>query len=320
MQLPTLTAIEAAARIIAPHCPPTPQYAWPLLGARAACEVWVKHENHTPIGAFKVRGGLYLLERLKQRGDRLIGLVSATRGNHGQSLALAGGVHGVPVTIVVPHGNSREKNAAMRAFGAELIESGADFEAAREVAGELAAARGLVLVPPFLPELVCGVATYALEFFRHAPPLDAVYVAIGMGSGCCGLIAARDALGLDTEIVGVVAAGAPAYALSFAAGKVVTTESARTLADGVACRVPSAEALAFILAGAARIVTVDDDAIVAAMRAYYTDTHNLAEGAGAIALAALLGESERERQRGRRVGLVLSGGNVDAAVFARVLA
>lgn len=320
MQLPSLTDIEGAAKVIAPHCPPTPQYAWPLLAARAGCEVWVKHENHTPIGAFKLRGGLYLLHTLTRNGARPRGLVSATRGNHGQSLALAGRLHDVPVTIVVPHGNSSEKNAAMRAFGATLVETGADFEAARAAAEGLAAAQGLTMVSPFQAELVCGVATYGLEFFRHAPPLDTVYVAIGMGSGCCGLIAARDALGLATEIVGVVAAAAPAYALSFAAGEVVTTDAVRTIADGVACRMPSPAALAMMRRGVSRIVEVGEEAIVAAMRAYYTDTHNLAEGAGAIALGALLGAEERARQRGRRVGVVLSGGNVDATVFEQVLA
>jgi threonine dehydratase len=318
MQLPSVAEIEAAARQIAPHCPPTPQYAWPLLGARAGCEVWVKHENHTPIGAFKLRGGLHYLAQMKAQGRSPAGLISATRGNHGQSLAFACRVHGVPVTIVVPRGNSREKNAAMRAFGAELIETGEDFEAARLAAASLAEARGLEMVPSFQRDLVCGVATYALEFLRAAPPLDTVYVAIGMGSGICGLIAARDGLGLTTEIVGVVADGAPAYALSFAAGKVVSTAHAQTIADGVACRVPSAEALVLIGRGAARIVSVGETAIAHAMRAYYTDTHNLAEGAGAVALAALL--QERERQAGRRVGLVLSGGNVDAEVFAGVLA
>lgn len=318
MQLPGIAEIETAARGIAAHCPPTPQYAWPLLAARAGCEVWVKHENHTPIGAFKIRGGLHYLARLRAEGRQPAGLISATRGNHGQSLALAGRLHGLPVTIVVPHGNSREKNASMRALGAELIEAGDDFDAARLHAVALAAARELEMVPSFHRDLVCGVATYALEFLRAAPPLDTVYVAIGMGSGICGLIVARDGLGLATEIVGVVADGAPAYALSFAAGEVVSTAQAQTIADGVACRVPSAEALALITRGAARIVTVGEAAIVQAMRAYYTDTHNLAEGAGAVALAALL--QERERQVGRRVGLVLSGGNVDAAVFASVLA
>ena len=317
MQLPTLAEIEAAAAIIHAHCPPTPQYHWPLLSGRAGCEVWVKHENHTPIGAFKLRGGLYYLDRLYASGRRPDGLITATRGNHGQSLALAGRIAGMPVTVVVPHGNSREKNAAMRAFGAELIETGADFESARQAAAALAEERGLEMVPPFQRDLVCGVATCGLEFLRTTPPLDAVYVAIGMGSGVCGMMAARDALGLGTEIIGVVAANAPAYALSFAAGEVRETGPVSTLADGIACRVPSTDALASIHRGAARIVQVSEAEIALAMRAYYTDTHNLAEGAGAAALAALLQEGGRHR---RRVGVVLSGGNVDAAVFAPILA
>ncbi|MSQ66760.1 MAG: threonine dehydratase [Gammaproteobacteria bacterium] len=317
MPLPTLPEIEAAAAVIRPHCPPTPQYAWPLLAARAGREVWVKHENHTPIGAFKLRGGLYYLHCLRAAGVACAGLVSATRGNHGQSLALAGRIFARPVTIVVPHGNSREKNAAMRALGARLIEAGNDFEDARQVADELARTEGLRFVSPFEPELVCGVATYGLEFFRHSPPLAAVYVGVGMGSGACGLIAARDALGLATDIVGVVAAGAPAYALSFSAGEIVCTPRAETLADGLACRTPAPAAVALLRAGAARLVQVSEAEITHAMRAYYTDTHNLAEGAGAAGLAGLL--QERARYEGRPVGVVLSGGNVDAATFAAIL-
>lgn len=317
MHLPTLLEIEAAAEVIRPYCPPTPQYAWPLLAARAGREVWVKHENHTPIGAFKVRGGLYYLHCLRAAGGASAGLVSATRGNHGQSLALAGRVFDCPVTIVVPHGNSLEKNAAMRALGARLIEAGSDFEDARQVASELARTQGLTLVSPFERDLVCGVATYGLEFFRHAPPLAAVYVGVGMGSGACGLIAARDALGLTTDIVGVVAAGAPAYALSFSAGEVVCTPRAETLADGLACRTPAPAALAILRAGAARIIPVSETDITHAMRAYYTDTHNLAEGAGAAGLAGLLLEGGRYGDQ--PVGVVLSGGNVDAAVFAAIL-
>jgi threonine dehydratase len=317
MSLPTLQEIEAAAAIIRPWCPPTPQYAWPLLAARAGCEVWVKHENQTPIGAFKLRGGLYYLHRLRASGRRCKGLISATRGNHGQSLALAGRAFGVPVHIVVPHGNSVEKNAAMRALGANLLEIGEDYEDARLAAEALAQERGLEMVGSFSPTLVCGVATYALEFFRHCPPLERVYVGIGLGSGASGLIAARDALGLNTEIVGVVAEGAPCYALSLAAGAPVATAQALTIADGLACRSPSPAALAILESGLARIVQVSEAQIKAAMRAYYTDTHNLAEGAGAAALAALLLDSST--RPGGRVGVVLSGGNVDAAVFAEVL-
>jgi threonine dehydratase len=318
MQLPPLIEVEAAAVVIRPWVPPTLQYAWPLLMARVGCEVWVKHENHTPIGAFKVRGGLYYLHRLRAEGRQVRGLISATRGNHGQSLALAGREYGVPVSIVVPHGNSREKNAAMKALGATLIEHGEDYEAARQQALALADARQLEMVPSFHRDLVCGVATYALEFLRAAPRLDTVYCALGMGSGICGLVAVRDALGLETEIVGVVAQGAPAYAFSFARGEVVSTDSAQTLADGVACRVPDSEAFAIIKRGVSRVLTVSDDEIAEAMRTCYTDMHQLAEGAGAIALAGLL--REKERQHGRRVGVILSGGNVDRELYQTILA
>jgi threonine dehydratase len=295
--------------------PPTPQYAWPLLSARLGAETWVKHENHTPTGAFKVRGGLVYLERLKATRPDVQGIVSATRGNHGQSLAYAGRKHGVAVTIVVPRGNSVEKNAAMAAFGARLVEHGEDFDAARAHAEALAVTEGLVFAPSFAPDLVAGVASYALELFRGAPPLDAVYVPIGLGSGICGVIAARDALGLATEVIGVQSTGANAYALSFAAGRVVTTERAVTNADGMATRMPDAEALGIIRRGAARIVTVTDDQVAEAIRAYWTDTHNLAEGAGAAPLAAAM--AERERLAGKRVGLILCGGNIDLALFKR---
>ncbi|MBB5689233.1 threonine dehydratase [Roseomonas alkaliterrae] len=309
----TLDALEEAARLVHRAFAPTPQVAWPLLAARTGAEVWVKHENHTPTGAFKLRGGLVYMERLKRERPQVRGVVSATRGNHGQSLAYAGRLHGVPVTILVPHGNSAEKNAAMRAFGARLVEHGADFDAAREEAARLAAAEGLEFAPSFAPDLVLGVATYALEFFRGSPPLDVLYVPIGMGSGICGCILARDLLGLGTEIIGVQSAGAPSYALSFAAGHVVTTPKAETRADGMATRVPDAEALAIIRRGAARIVTVTDEEVAAAIRAYWQDTHNLAEGAGAAPLAALM--QERAAMRGRRVGLVLCGGNIDLDLF-----
>lgn len=310
-----LPALEAAARIVHAAMQPTPHYAWPLLSARLGAEAWVKHENHSPTGAFKVRGGLVYLERLKAARPDVPGIVSATRGNHGQSLAYAGRRHGVAVTIVVPHGNSVEKNAAMRAFGARLIEHGDDFDSARAHAGALARDEGLVFAPSFAPDLVAGVASYALELFRGAPPLDAVYVPIGLGSGICGVIAARDALGLATEVVGVQSTGANAYALSFDAGHVVTTERAVTHADGMATRMPDADALAIIRRGAARIVTVTDAQVADAIRAYWTDTHNLAEGAGAAPLAAAM--SERDRLAGRRVGLILCGGNIDLALFRR---
>jgi threonine dehydratase len=309
--------LEDAARLVHDIMPPTPQYAWPLLGQRTGCEVWVKHENHTPVGAFKVRGGLIYLDGYRRRQPRGPGLISATRGNHGQSLAYAGRRLKVPVTLVVPHGNSREKNAAMRTFGAELLEIGRDFDMAREAAERLAVERDLEMVPSFHPELVKGVATYALEFFRGAPALDTVYVPIGMGSGIVGLIRARDLLGLSTKIVGVVSAEAPAFALSFKANAVVTTSTADTFADGVACRVPPAEAVRLVRAGADRILCVGEEEIAEAMRAYFSDTHNLAEGAGAAALAALMQESDR--MRGKRVGLILSGGNIDMPLFAGII-
>ena len=308
-----LPALEAAAVLVHAAFPPTPQYAWPLLAARSGAEVWVKHENHTPTGAFKVRGGLVYMERLKRERPDVRGVISATRGNHGQSLAYAGARHGVPVTIVVPIGNSAEKNAAMRAQGATLVEHGEDFDAARLHAMELAEAQGLEFAPSFAPDLVRGVATYALEFLRAAPPLETLYVPIGLGSGICGCIMARDLLGLETQIVGVQSTEAPAYALSFAAGEVVTVPTAHTLADGMATRIPDPAALAIIRRGAARIVTVTDAEVAAAIRAFWQDTHNLAEGAGAAPLAALL--QERERMRGKRVGVILCGGNIDLALF-----
>ena len=314
----SLDEIERAAALVQDAMPPTAQYAWPLLALRTGCEAWVKHENHTPTGAFKVRGGLVFMDRLKRRSPDTGGVISATRGNHGQSIALAAARTGIAATIVVPQGNSVEKNAAMRAFGAELIEAGHDFDAAKEAAMKLAGERGLTMVPSFHRDLVAGVASYALELFRTAPPLDTVYVPIGLGSGICGTIAVRDALGLATKVVGVVSTEAPAYALSFAAGRVVATNSADTMADGMAVRGPDAEALEVILKGADRIVQVSDAEIGAAMRAYYEDTHQLTEGAGAAALAALL--QERERMAGKRVGLILSGGNIDRPVYLRTLA
>jgi len=311
-----LPSLENAAALVHSVMAPTPQHEWPLLSARSGAQVFVKHENHTPTGAFKVRGGLVYVDRLLAT-SRPRGLVSATRGNHGQSLAFAGRRAGLPVTIVVPRGNSVEKNAAMRALGAELIESGDDFDAARETAITLADKRGLHMVPAFHEALVRGVATYALEFLTAVRDLACVYVPIGQGSGICGLITVRDLLGLETEIVGVVSTEADAYARSFEAGRLVTTQTAQTLADGMACRVPDAGALELILRGAARIVRVSDAEISAAVRAYHEDTHNLAEGAGAAPLAALL--KERARQKGRRVGLVLTGANIDRKLAARIL-
>ncbi len=314
----TRTGLDEAVAVVGRGVPPTPQYVWPLLCEAVGAQVWVKHENHTPTGAFKIRGGLVLLDALRRRPDPPAGLVSATRGNHGQSLALAGTRTGVAVTIVVPEGNSPEKNAAMRAFGAELVVHGRDFDEARGHAAGLAERQGLQSVPPFHPELVRGVATYALELFTAVPDLDAVYVPIGMGSGACGLITVRNLLGLRTAVVGVVAAGAPAYARSFVAGRPVSTPEADTFVDGVACRTPDPSALDVIAAGADRVLEVRDADTAAAMRLLHRTTHNLAEPAGAIALAGLL--QDRDRHRGGRVAVVLTGGNVDTGLCATVLA
>jgi threonine dehydratase len=317
MPLFTLDELAAATDIVRGLVPPTPVHAWPLLAKRIGADVVVKHENHTAIGAFKIRGGLVYVDALLRSGERPKGLVTATRGNHGQSIALAAARSGIPAVIVVPEGNSAEKNAAMAAFGAELVTGGKDFDESRGVAAEIQRRRGYHFVPSFHRDLVKGVATYARELFESERELDVVYVPIGMGSGICGLITVRDLLGLKTEIVGVVADKAPAYALSFEAGHPVPTNSARTFADGMACRDPSPEALDIVRKGAARVVTVSEDEITEAIRLYYTATHNLAEGAGAAPLAALT--KERARYAGKRVGLVLSGGNIDAPVFAQIL-
>ena len=314
----TLAELEAAAELVYATFAPTPQYRWPLLCERTGCEVWVKHENHTPIGSFKVRGGLVFMDWLRRTKPDLPGIITATRGNHGQSVAFAAKRHRIRAVIVVPKGNSREKNAAMRANGAELIEHGDDFQDAFEHAERLARDRGLFFWRTWDPVVVKGVASYSLELFRAVPDIDTIYLPIGHGSGISGAIAARDALGLNTEIVGVVSERFPAYALSFAAGRLVATEPGQTIADGVACRVPDIRALEVIIQGAARIVRVSEEEIAAAMIHYFTDTHNVAEGAGALPLAALM--QEKDLMQGRRVALVLSGGNVDKEVFANILA
>ena len=310
-----LSELEQALHIVHAVMPPTPAHAWPLLAERLGTEVVVKHENHTPVGAFKVRGGLVYLDRLKREQPNIPGIISATRGNHGQSLAFAASRLGVAAVICVPHGNSVEKNRAMQAFGAELVEHGEDFQAAREEAERRAQFAGLHMVPSYHPDLVLGVATYALELLRKERDLDVLYVPIGLGSGICGCILVRDLLGLRTEIVGVQSTLAPSYALSFAAGRIVTTETSNTLADGMATRIPEPDALAIIRKGACRIVQVTDEEVAFAIRALWTDTHNLAEGAGAAALAAAL--QERNRLRSKRVGLILSGGNIDLELFRR---
>jgi len=317
MQLPTRDQIRAARALVYRFMPPTPQYSWPLLNQRLGTEAWIKHENHTPVGAFKLRGALIYLSWLKDRHSGLRGVVAATRGNHGQGVGLAARILALKAVIVVPHGNSPEKNAAMLAQGVELVEHGHDFQASLEFAKTLAVDRGFEMVESFHEQLVLGTAGYAMEFFESVPPIDTIYVPIGMGSSICGVSAARNALGLKTEIVGVVAQQSPSTALSFSQKRVVEAPALTLIADGLACRRPDAEALAVILETVARIVAVSEDEIKDAMRAYYQDTHNLAEGAGAASLAAAL--SEKDKLGGKRIGAVLTGGNVDREVFVSVL-
>ena len=310
-------ALQEATDLVHDQMPPTPQFAWPLLAARLGAEVWVKHENHGPTGAFKIRGGITFIAWLRRTHPDAGGIVTATRGNHGQSQARAATAAGLRALILVPHGNSPEKNAAMRAFGGEVVEHGADFDEAREEAARRSRSEGLFMVPPFHTELVRGVATYAWELFSAVPDLDTVYVPIGCGSGICGTITVRDALGLKTEVVGVVSENAPAAKLSAEAGAVVETDSAHTFADGIAVRVPVKAALDIYARGAARIVAVSDDEIAEAIRVCFSDTHNLDEGAGAAALAALM--RERSRMQGKRVGVILSGGNIDMSMARTIL-
>jgi threonine dehydratase len=308
--------MDDAVKLVHSIMLPTPQYAWPLLCERVGAQVWVKHENHTPTGAFKVRGGLVLLDALKRADPKLSGVISATRGNHGQSLAFAGKRHGVRTVIVVPLGNSRDKNASMLAWGAELIEHGRDYDEAREHAALLAREQRLEFIGPFHPELVAGVGSYAFELYSAVADLDAVYVPIGCGSGICGLIAWRDALGLRTRVIGVVSDQADCYARSFEARRPVETESANTYADGMAVRVPVPAALEAILAGCERIVRVSDDEVRAAVSHFYSDTHNLIEGAGAAPLAALMKDRER---KGSRFAVIASGGNIDREMYLAAL-
>lgn len=317
MPLFNRTELEESARLVHAQMSPTPQYAWPLIDEAVGAEVWVKHENHAPTGAFKVRGGITFMDWLVRAHPEARGICTATRGNHGQSQARAATAAGLKAKVYVPHGNSMEKNEAMRAFGAELIEFGDDFDAARIEANRVAEEEGLMIVPPFHRELVRGVATYALELFTAASDFDTVYVPIGCGSGICGVITARDALGLKANIVGVVSDSAQTVKLSFDAGRLVETESAHTVADGVAVRVPVQEALEIYSKGAERIVTVTDDEVAETMRLYYRATHNIVEGAGAAALAALI--KERGRMAGKKVAVILTGGNVDTDWYAQVL-
>ncbi|MES2153219.1 MAG: threonine dehydratase [Pseudomonadota bacterium] len=319
MYFPDLAELDAAAAIVYGAMPPTPQYRWPLLDQALGAEAWIKHENHTPTGAFKVRGGLVYMAALARSAPAPPGVISATRGNHGQSVAFAARRHGLQATIVVPRGNSVEKTSAMRALGAEVIEHGADFQESRAHAQLLAERDGLHMLPSFHPKLVAGVASYWLELFRAQPELDLVLVPIGQGSGICGAITARHALGLRTKIIGVVSHHAPAYQLSFRARRSIDAPVSTVVADGMACRVPDPDSLAAVIECADDVLAVTDDEVARAMRLYYRSTHNLAEGAGAAALAAALQIQHGPLIRDRKIGLPLSGGNVDAALFRAIL-
>ena len=317
MQTITLDEIEAAARIVYTEMQATPQYCWPLLSERLGTEVWVKHENHTPIGSFKIRGGLVYFAHLAKSSEMQKGVVSATRGNHGQSVGFAARRYGIPATIVVPHANGVEKNAAMRALGVKLLEHGDDFSTAREFAKNMACEQSLQMVDSFDRLLVAGVATYSLELLRAVKDIDVAYVPIGLGSGICGMLAARDALNLKTKIVGVVSAHASAYAESFSSGRPVESPVSTNIADGMACRIPELSALELIWKGVERIVQVSDTEIVESMQIMYECTHNVCEGAGAAAIAAALQESSKNK--GLKVAVIASGGNVDRDVFAKIL-
>jgi threonine dehydratase len=314
----TAPELAAAAALVYSQLQATPQYQWPLLSRRTGADVWVKHENHTPTGAFKVRGGITYIDWIKRTQPDITGIVTATRGNHGQSQARAATARGLRALVYVPRGNSVEKNAAMAAFGAELVEFGDDFDIARIEAIRVGEAEGLNIVPPFHPELLRGVATYAYELLSAQPDLDTIYVPIGCGSGICGTIIARDALKRSTKIVGVVSDNAQTAKLSVEAGKLIETTTAKTFADGMAVRVPVQAAYDIYSTGADRIVSVSDDEIADAIRAYYTDTHNIAEGAGAAPLAALM--QEQDRMKGRKVGVILCGGNIDTGWLQTILA
>jgi len=318
MPLPSLAQIREAQAIVYRRMPPTPQYSWPLVNQRLGVEAWIKHENHTPVGAFKLRGALVYMDWLRQEQPELKGVVAATRGNHGQGVGMAARLEGLQAVIVVPHGNSKEKNRAMLAQGVELIEQGQDFQESLEFARRLAVERGFAMVDSFHERLVMGTATYALEFFEAAPPLDTVYVPIGLGSSICGVSAARNALAIKTEIVGVVASQSPSYSLSFRQHKVIESPSLTDIADGLACRTPNANAMEVIWENVNRIVEVTDAEIADAMRAIYEDTHNLAEGAGGAAFAGAI--KERHQHTGKRIGIVLTGGNIDRQAYAEVLA
>ncbi len=317
MALFSIDDLKAAQGLVYGQMQPTAQIHWPQLSARTGAEVIVKHENHAPTGAFKVRGGITFLNWLKRAHPEARGIVTATRGNHGQSQARAAARAGLEAHIYVPRGNSTEKNSAMRTYGGKLVEFGDDFDEAKDEAMRIAAKGDLFAVPPFHTELVRGVATYGYELLSAHPDLDTIYVPIGCGSGICGVISARDALGLKTKVVGVVAENAAGAKLSTEAGHLIETNSAATFADGMAVRIPVQAAFDIYSKGTNRIISVSEEQIASAIRTYFTDTHNLAEGAGAGSLAGLM--SEAEMMRGKKVGVILSGGNIDQSWYRTVL-
>ena len=315
--LPNKQQLAAAAQVVYDAMPATPQYSWPLINQALGCEVWIKHENHTPTGAFKVRGGLVYLHELANRAPVVRHVVSATRGNHGLSVGFAARRHGMTAHIVVPHGNSSEKNNAMRALGVDLIEYGSEFQDCREYAANLAKKNDWHMIPSMHPDLVSGVASYWVELFTAQPDLDVIFVPIGQGSGICAAAAAKQALGVKTRIIGVVSAHALAYKKSFEAGYKIEAPVSTELADGLACRIPDEASLEIILSLVDCVLAVSDAEVAAAMKLLFIATHNVAEGAGAAALAAAI--QVKKELRGLKVGVPLCGGNVDAKQFSAII-
>lgn len=315
--LPTKQQLNAAAKIVYAAMPPTPQFSWPLINEALGCKAWIKHENHTPTGAFKVRGGLVYLHELAQRDPNTKHVVTATRGNHGLSIGYAAKRHGMTAHIVVPRGNSAEKNMAMRALGVDLIEYGDEFQDCREHAALLAQKNDWHRIPSMHADLLSGVASYWMELFAAQPDLDIVFVPIGQGSGICAAAAVKHALGLKTKIIGVVSAHALAYKSSFDARCKIEEPVSTKLADGLACRVPDDVSLDIILGMVDQVVSVTDTEVAAAMKLLFVSTHNVAEGAGAAAMAAAM--QMKATLSGLKVGLPLCGGNVDAKQFSIII-
>ena len=317
MDTMTLDDIRSAQHTVYRVLRPTPLLSHPLLDLETGLEIRVKHENHNPTGAFKVRGGVNLVSRLS--ADERRGVVTASTGNHGQSIALACQAEGVPCTVAVPVGNNPEKNAAMRALGARVLEVGRDFDEAREHVERLAAERSLRYVHSANePHLIAGVATYALEIFEEAPETEVLLVPIGGGSGACGCALVRRLLGRKAEIIGVQAAGADAFTRSWRTGTRVVGDTAATFAEGMATRVTFDLTFGILRELLDDIVTLTEEELADGVRLALRTTHNLPEGAGAASLAAAV--KLQDRFRGRRVVCVMSGGNIDQRTLARILA